>query len=85
VPIYSAFYTKTKSIYLEPKVKQKILVNYLPLQFIKHSGLILLSNEKIGEFLYYLDGAVSLPEPTKPHVDENSLDLARIKLIKSNS
>ena len=41
-------------------------------------------NEKIGEFLYYLDGTPILPEPCKVLVDEAFLDTTRIKYIKSN-
>lgn len=83
-PILSAFYTKAESFYLEAKAKTQISVNYLPLQLIKHSAIIIFSNDKLGEFLYYLDGAACQPEPCKVSVDENSLDSSKIKLIKSN-
>lgn len=82
--IYSAFYTKNQSIYLGAKSKLEIVINYLPLQYIKHSAIILFSNEKIGEFLYYLEGLPSLPNPSRALVDESSLNSARIKYIKIN-
>jgi hypothetical protein len=58
---------------------------YLPLQLLKHNAIVLLSNEKLGEFLYTLEAQAVLPEPCKIGIDESSLDPARIKLIKSNS
>lgn len=82
--IYSAFFTKTESIYLEPKTRKQILVSYLPLQLIRHLGLILFSNENIGEFIYHLEGNALLPEPSRTFIDEKSLDSDRVKLIKSN-
>lgn len=84
MPVYSAFYTKTKTIYLEPKVKKQISVSYLPLQFIRQNGLILFSNESIGEFIYHLEGNSLLPEPSKTYIDEKSLDTDRVKIIRSN-
>jgi hypothetical protein len=41
-------------------------------------------NERVGEFLYYLDGTPSLPEPCKVLVDETFLETSHIKYIKSN-
>lgn len=82
-PVYSAFFTKTQSIYLEPKVKKQIVVSYLPLQFIQHTGLILFSNETNGEFIYHLEGNSQLPEPSKTYIDEKSLDSDRVKIIRS--
>lgn len=85
VPIYKSFFTKTESIYLEPKVKKQIVISYLPLQYIKHAGLILLSNEKVGEFIYHLEGNALLPEPSKTIIEEKSLDADRVKIIRPNS
>ncbi|CAF0834043.1 unnamed protein product [Brachionus calyciflorus] len=84
LPILSAFYTKTEKIFLNARKTAKFDINYLPLQMIKHSAILLFSNEKMGEFLYYLEGVASLPEPTRVLVDEKSLDSARIKYIKSS-
>ncbi len=56
----------------------------MPLQLLKHNGIVLLSNEKLGEFLYNLEGTALLPEACKIGVDENNLDPTKIKLIKSN-
>ena len=83
-PIYSAFYTKSKTIKLAAKSKSEIVVNYLPLQYIKHSAIIIFTNEKLGEFLYYLEGVPNLPDPTRTLVDESALDTTRIKYIKIN-
>jgi hypothetical protein len=84
-PLLSAFYTKIKTIRLGPKSKAQLIVNYLPLQLIKQSAVIVFSNENIGEFLYYLEGTPSMPGPTKVGVDEQFFDSARVKHIKSNS
>lgn len=83
-PIYSAFYTKAQSIKLSPKGKSHLEVNYLPLQMIKHSAILLFSNEKMGEFLYYLEGNAALPEPSRALVDEKNLDATKVKYLKSN-
>lgn len=83
-PIFSAFYTKTQSIKLNANGKCSFEVNYLPLQMIKHSAIILFSNEKMGEFLYYLEGNASLPKPNRTLVDEKNLDASKVKYIKSN-
>jgi hypothetical protein len=82
--IYSAFYTKTKSINLAAKSKTELVINYLPLQYIKHSAILIFTNEKLGEFLYYLEGVPNLPDPTRTLVDESTLDTTRIKYIKLN-
>lgn len=82
--IYSAFYTKTQSIKLSANGKSSFEVNYLPLQMIKHSAIILFSNEKMGEFLYYLEGNATLPEPNRTLVDEKNLDANKVKFLKSN-
>lgn len=80
----SAFHLKPEVLYLEPKQKIKILVTYLPLQLIKHSAVLIFSDEKVGDLVYYLEGSTGTPEPSKVRVDESSLDQAKIKLIKSN-
>lgn len=82
-PHLSAFTTKTSTIYFEPRGKQKIIISYLPLQFVKHTAIVLFTNESMGEFLYNLEGVVSLPTKSKVRVDEPSLD-SRVKLIKIN-
>jgi hypothetical protein len=83
-PILSAYYTKSETIYLEAKGKAQISISYLPLQFVKHSAVILFTNEKLGEFLYHLEGSAKQPEATKILVDENALDPNKIKFIKSS-
>lgn len=80
----SAFHTRTSKLSLSPKEKIRVLVTYLPLQFVKHSGILLLTNERLGQFLYYLDGAPNPPEPCKVGVDESGLDSSRVKVIKSS-
>lgn len=52
---------------------------------MKHTAVIIFTNEKVGEFLYYLEGTALLPEPFKVIVDEAKMDVARCKLIKANS
>lgn len=81
---YSAFSSRDTTIHLEAKEKKKIVLTYLPLQLLKHSCAILFSNEKLGEFLYNVEGTAQLPEPAKIAIDEKSLDPARVKLIKSS-
>ncbi len=71
-------------MYLEPKSKKKILINYLPLQLFKHTAIILFTNDKLGEFLYNLEGTSLMPEKSKIIIDEQSLDTSKIKLIKLN-
>ena len=71
-------------MYLEAKGSAKIPLNYLPLQLVKHSAILMFQNERVGEFLYYLDGTPTLPEPCKVLVDETFLDTSHIKYIKSN-
>lgn len=80
----SAFHTRTTKVSLNPKEKIKVLVTYLPLQFVKHSGILLMTNERLGQFLYYLDGAPNPPEPCKVNVDDSGLDSSRVKVIKSS-
>lgn len=83
-PILSAFYTKQESIYLEAKGKAVITVSYLPLQSVKHGAVLLFTNEKLGEFVYHLEGTAAQPEPIKVQVDEGALDPNKIKYIKSS-
>ena len=83
-PILSAYHTKAEKIYLAANGKGQIVLTYLPLQLIKHSGVLIFQSDKVGEFIYYLEGAPTLPEPCKIFFDESSLDSARIKFIKSN-
>ncbi len=82
-PLLSAFYTKSESIYLDGKGKAQIFITYLPLQYVKHSAVILFTNEKLGEFVYHLEGSAKQPDATKIQVDENVLDPNKIKYIKS--
>jgi hypothetical protein len=82
-PILSAFFTSTLSLDLGANGTSQIKINYLPLQFIKRTAVLVLTNEKIGEFIYYLDGNVTQPDPFKVVVDEKSLDHDKCKLIKS--
>ena len=71
-------------MYLEAKGSAKIPLNYLPLQLVKHSAILMFQSERVGEFLYYLDGTPTLPEPCKVLVDETFLDTSHVKYIKSN-
>ena len=82
-PHLSAFSTKISSIYFDSRGKQKLKISYLPLQLVKHTGIILFTNETLGEFLYNLEGVAYMPEKSKIIVDESSLD-SRVKLIKTN-
>ncbi len=84
VSLLSAFHTKTEKIFLEAKAKTQISITYLPLQFVKHSGVILFTNAKSGEFLYHLEGSPLQPDPTRTVVDEATLDPNKIKYIKSS-
>ena len=66
------------------KGKSQISISYLPLQLVKHSAVIMFTNEKLGEFVYYLEGSAKQPDATKIQVDENVLDPNKIKYIKSS-
>jgi hypothetical protein len=81
----SSFFCKTESISLSARGKGKISINYLPLQLVKQGGVIVFTNESIGEFVYYLEGTAKSPELYKVTVDESAIDLNKIKLIKSTS
>jgi hypothetical protein len=70
---------------LNARAKSPLSLTYLPLQLIKHTAVIIFANDKVGEFIYYLEGTALLPEPFKVIVDESALDSNRCKLIKSNS
>ena len=54
------------------------------MQFVKHSAVILFTNDKLGEFLYHLEGTPISPDPKKVQVDETTLDPNKIKYIKSS-
>lgn len=82
-PILSAFFTSTSSLDLNAHGACQLKINYLPLQFMKRTAVLVLSNEKIGEFIYYLEGNVTQPDPFKVIVDEKRLDSDKCKLIKS--
>ena len=79
----SAFATNISTVQFDSRGKQKLKISYLPLQLVKHTGIILFTNETLGEFLYNLQGVASMPEKSKIIVDESSLD-SRVKLIKTN-
>jgi hypothetical protein len=79
----SAFATNISTVQFDSRGKQKLKISYLPLQLVKHSAIILFTNETLGEFLYNLEGVVSMPEKSKIIVDESNLD-SRVKLIKTN-
>jgi hypothetical protein len=81
--IYSAFYTRSDSIYLEARGKAQLIVHYLPLQFMKHAAVVVFTNDRVGDFLYHLEGMPTTPAPIRCAVDESSLDHARIKLVNS--
>ena len=82
--ILSAFHLKKESLSLAPHQKVKVAVTYLPLQLIKHSAVLIFSNEKVGDLVYYLEGSAGTPDASKVRVEESSLDPTKIKLIKSN-
>ena len=84
-PILSAFHTKIKSIKIDARAKTPLALTYLPLQLMKHTAVLIFSNENIGEFIYYLEGTALLPEPFKVIVDEAAIDIAHCKFIKSTS
>ena len=84
-PILSAFHTKVTSIKLDARAKTPLPLTYLPLQLMKHTAVIIFTNEKVGEFIYYLEGTALLPEPFKVIVDEANMDVTRCKLIKTSS
>lgn len=83
-PFYSAFVCHQKSVHLEAKSKIKVSLTYLPLQLLKHAGVVLFTNDNLGEFLYNVEGVAQMPEPIRVGIDEKFLDPTRVKLIKSS-
>ncbi|XP_006881909.1 PREDICTED: calponin homology domain-containing protein 2 [Elephantulus edwardii] len=70
------FFSSTHSVYLEAKECSKLEIFFLPFDFQTRYCVIILSNQKIGELVYIVEGTgmIPLPSPLIPTTLSHPLD-----------
>ncbi|XP_036600089.1 cilia- and flagella-associated protein 47 [Trichosurus vulpecula] len=59
------FFCQVKSMYLEAKGTSSLNLHFLPFDLNKRYCVIIFSNNKIGEFVYIVEGTSTVPLPSK--------------------
>ncbi|XP_068919939.1 cilia- and flagella-associated protein 47 [Petaurus breviceps papuanus] len=59
------FFCQVQSIYLEAKETSTLILHFLPFDLNKRYCVIIFSNNKIGEFVYIVEGTSTVPLPSR--------------------